>query len=129
MIDLFGDTVTCPQTNTKSLINASHGFAEFWKVWPSGTRKVGKQQCLNKWAKYECCDSATLICQHVEWLKYQDDWMKGFIPMPLTYLNQLRWIDWEPPVKRVYEPPKFKAPSPPSAEIRAKIKELLGKKQ
>jgi hypothetical protein len=103
MTDLFGDTITSPtiaESSIRHLINASHGFAEFWSTWPSGPRKVAKQQCLNKWAKYGCCNNATMIKAHVEWMKTQDDWMRGFVCQPLTYLNQQRWLDWTP------EPPK-----------------------
>ena len=96
MSDLFGDSITSPTISMKCLINTAWGFPEFWKSWPSGPRKVAKQQALNKWAKLECCKSATHIVQHVEWLKTQDDWLRGFVCQPLTYLNQQRWIDWEP---------------------------------
>lgn len=89
--DLFGDDVYKPTIATKSLLNVAHGFTEFWKAWPPGPRKVAKQQCLNKWAKYGCAQNATLICQHVEAMKSSQDWVSGFIPMPLTYLNQRRW--------------------------------------
>ena len=101
-MDLFGDTVTTPQftDSGKSLINRAHGFVEFWKAWPSGDRKVAKQQCLDKWARYSCCDSSSHIVAHVEYLKTTDQWQKGIIPAPLVYLNQQRWIDWEPPKEK-----------------------------
>lgn len=131
MLDLFGESVTCPQKAPKTLINASYGFVEFWKIWPTGPRKVGKQQCLNKWARYECCNNATLICKHIEWLKAQQDWIGGFIPMPLTYLNQQRWVDWEPEPERVpvvSELDKIKAHDkkavPCPAHIRKRMDEL-----
>lgn len=89
--DLFGDEVYKPTIKLTSLLNAAHGFTDFWKAWPSGPRKVAKQQCLNKWAKYDCAKNATLICQHVESMKQSQDWIGGFVPMPLTYLNQRRW--------------------------------------
>lgn len=98
MLDLFGDQVTSPTTSpAKGVLNAAAGFPEFWAAWPAGIRKVGKQQALNKWATLGCASTAALILQHVEWLKAQDEWKRGFIPMPTTYLNQQRWIDWEAP--------------------------------
>lgn len=95
MPDLFGDTVTTPRgAVAKNLINAAHGFPEFWQAWPRGPRKVAKQQCLDKWAKYGCAANATHIVQHVEAMKRSEDWTKAngaFIPAPLVYLNQQRW--------------------------------------
>lgn len=130
MQDMFGDTVTSPTTiPARGLLNASHGFPEFWKVWPSGPRKVAKQQCLNKWATLGCAGDATLICQHIEWLRTQDDWMRGFVPMPLTYLNQQRWVDWTPPAPVQIKPDalaviKAHHGSKPPAAIRQKLAEL-----
>lgn len=101
MLDLFGDTITTPTTKpAKGVENAAAGFAEFWAAWPSGPRKVAKQQALNKWASFGCADNASHILAHVEWMKKQPDWIKdggSFVPMVLTYLNQQRWVDWEAP--------------------------------
>lgn len=94
MKDLFGDEVTKPTGKCAPLINAAHGFAEFWAVWPRGPRKAAKQQCLNKWAKYGCAENASAIVAHVEAMKRSQDWTKengAFIPAPLVYLNQQRW--------------------------------------
>ena len=134
MLDLFGETVTVPQCSEKhmkNILNASHGFAEFWQAWPRSNRKVAKQQCLDKWARYECAREATLICQHVEWMKSQHDWTKdggAFIPAPLTYLNQRRWDGWEPPVVRhqesVLEAIKAHKGAPIPQEVRDKIAAL-----
>ena len=102
MMDLFGDSITSPQCATssisKSLINAAFGFNEFWKAWPSHPRKVDKQKCLDRWARLGCAESASHIAAYVEWLKTQDDWLRGFLPMPATFLNRQGWIDWDAPV-------------------------------
>lgn len=135
MLDLLGDTITSPVYSGNSLINTAWGFPEFWKAWPVGPRKVAKQQCLNKWAKYECCRSATHIVNHVEWLKTQDDWLRGFVCQPLTYLNQQRWIDWEPvaviakpkvcpALAKCYADAKICKPMP--VEMRRPKRELFG---
>ena len=133
-MDLFGDSITSPicasSSISKSLLNAAYGFPEFWKAWPSGPRKVGKQQCIDKWARLACAESASLIWAHVEWMKAQDDWLRGFVPMPLTYLNQQRWIDWEPPVIRkkhdiLAELKAHKGAAMPD-HIRAQIKRIRG---
>ena len=139
MTDLFGHTNTAPSVSAplrKSLINLAHGFLEFWQAWPSGPRKVAKKQCLDKWARYECAYSATLIVQHVEWMKTQDEWLRDngrFICAPLVYLNQQRWDGWEPvqaTTKPAIDPAlakldeDAKRAAPPPAEIREKMAQL-----
>jgi len=140
MTDLFGHTNTSPTVSAplrKSLINLAHGFDAFWTSWPGGPRKTSKKKCLDKWARHECAYSATLIVQHVEWMKTQPDWLKdngAFIPQPLTYLNQQRWDGWEPVQARPQVDPalaKIKADSalavPPPAAIRAAMAQVTGK--
>lgn len=137
MLDLFGDMNTTPScAGLKNRVkNAAHGFNEFWEAWPSHTRKVAKKQCLDKWARFECADEATLIVQHVNWMKTQDDWLKDsgkFIPAPMVYLNQRRWDGWEPPKESPKRPTaldEIKAHQgvAPNAEIRAKLAELRRK--
>ena len=137
-MDLFGDTITQPKVaGLKSrTVNAAHGFPEFWKAYPGGPRKVAKQQCLDKWAKLDCAESAAHILEHVEWMKTQPDWLKdagNFICAPLVYLNQQRWADWTPPpVNRVRKPDALAvikahkgAPIPES--VRQRMAELRGK--
>lgn len=137
MLDLFGDSNTTPQCAglKNRLLNAAHGFNEFWDAWPRNNRKVAKKQCLDKWARFECANEATLIVQHVEWMKGQPDWQKdagAFIPAPMVYLNQRRWEGWEPPVERPKRPTaldEIKAHQgvAPSEEIRARLAELRRK--
>jgi hypothetical protein len=106
--DLFGNEIYKPTVRTNSPTNAALGFVEFWKAWPPGPRKVAKQQCLNKWAKQGCAEHAALICRHVETMKTAQDWLSGFVPMPLTYLNQRRWegtfnVEIDPDSKQAIE--------------------------
>lgn len=134
-MDLFGDSTTNPQCASssipKSIINAAYGFPEFWKAWPSHPRKVGKQQCLDRWARLGCAESASHIAAYVEWLKTQDDWLRGFVPMPATFLNRQGWIDWTPPVAKPVKPTFLQEmdahkPSPMPAHIREQIKRIKG---
>lgn len=139
MPDLFGDTITTPAASTTrmpSLINAAYGFPEWWKAWPTNSRKVAKQQCLDKWARFECASSYSLILAHTEWMKTQDDWLRDngrFVCAPLVYLNQQRWADWEPPAPAK---PKHDVLAEiishkgvkPNAETLAKIKAIKGMK-
>lgn len=131
MLDLFGETNTRPECAglSKRLLNAAHGFAEFWAAWPAGIRKVAKKQCLDKWARFECCTEASHIVQHVEWMKGQEAWLKDagrFIPAPLVYLNQRRWEGWEPEPERPKRPTaldeiKSHQGVKPSAEMLARM--------
>jgi hypothetical protein len=134
MTDLFGYSPTKPCFPYKPATNKLEGFAVFWDAWPKGPRKVAKQQCVNKWAKYDCADYWAHIVAHVEWMKTQHDWIKdqgAFIPQPLTYLNQQRWIDWEPPKPKA-EPRVVKQaadnPAPMPSDVRAKINAMLRRK-
>lgn len=130
MLDLFGDNITSPTVACKSVLNAAHGFPEWWATLPSHPRKTGKQQALNAWAKLECAENATLIRMYTNWLKTQDDWLKGFMPLPTTLLRRQGWIDWEPievKAKPERDPELEKIDNDtkmavkPSAEILAKL--------
>ena len=132
MLDLLGDQVTAPTGSiARGILNAMHGFDGWWKAWPAGPRKVAKQQCINKWAKYGCANNASHIIAHTEWLKTQDDWLRGFVPMPVTYLNQQRWLDWEPVEIRhvvdVVAVIRAHKGAPMPENVRAKLAELRGR--
>lgn len=135
MLDLFGfdDAATKPQTAPpRGLMNASLGFAEFWAAWPAGPRKVAKQQALNKWATFGCANNHEHIRAHVEWLKTQNDWLCGFVPQPVTYLNQQRWLDWVPTAAPAQKPPdalqtiKQHKGSPMPENVRQRLALLRG---
>lgn len=66
-------------------------FAEFWAAYPT---KVAKPQCLAKWKSKALEKFAQTILADVA-AKVANDrrWADGFIPNPLTYLNQERWND------------------------------------
>lgn len=104
------------------------GFDEWWKSWPPH-RRVGKPQCLKKWIKNRWAESAALIHSHVAWVKTQSPWTDGFIPLSTTYLNQQRWLDFEPPPE-IPKPPdpvqvlREHKGAPMPADVRAKLKEL-----
>ena len=67
-------------------------FNEFWAIWPKNQRKVGRQQCLEKWKARNLDAIADTIIAHVEWSKSKNtQWHDGVIPMPATYINQSRW--------------------------------------
>ncbi len=71
------------------------GFAAFWDAWPSGPRKVNKKACLTRWNKAKLEPMAQQIIDHVQASKIGRDWSKdggAFIPAPLVYLNQERYL-------------------------------------
>lgn len=76
------------------------GFVRFWQVWPSNDRKVNKKGCLAKWHERKLEAKADEIVAGVEgWMKCEQ-WQEGFIPMPITWLNQERWNEVpEPPAQ------------------------------
>ena len=79
------------------------GFDRFWAAWPIHPRKGAKLACKKKWAATYCETQADQICKHVEWLKTTEQWRKSngaFIPAPLTYINQQRWVGAEIPEMR-----------------------------
>jgi len=136
MFDLFGDCNTAPTVSkaARSDVNLANGFLDFWSLWPKSNRKVARIQCLDKWARFQCATEASLICQHVEWMKTQHDWTKdggAFIPAPLTYLNQRRWDGWEPPKVKpqdsALEAIKAHRGAAMPADVRAKIASLTRK--
>lgn len=72
-------------------------FNEFWEAWPRSPRKVGKATCQKKWAAHGLDEVADQIISHVNVMKGTEQWVKGFEPACLTYLNQRRWEDGDTP--------------------------------
>ena len=77
-------------------INAlDDGFNEFWLAYP---KKVGKTAAQKSWAKHKPIIDNVLMA--LRWQVNSDQWKKGFIPNPATYLNEGRWDD-EPIAERM----------------------------
>jgi len=71
----------------------SGGFDRFWEVWPKSPRKVGKAACIRTWITNGMDQHVDRIVSHVSRLKGTTQWLSGFEPAPMTYLNQRRWLD------------------------------------
>jgi uncharacterized protein YdaU (DUF1376 family) len=71
------------------------GFNEFWNFYP---KKVGKDKAKTEWNKKK--PKIDDVLKALEWQKDSEQWDKGFIPNPATYISQGRWQD-EPIVKGV----------------------------
>lgn len=67
------------------------GFVRFWDAWPKSDRKVAKAECAKRWKKWSLEAITDQIVAHVEASKRTRQWVNGYEPAPLTYLNQRRW--------------------------------------
>lgn len=75
-------------TNTNPTRDARDDFDVFWDAYP---RKVGKKDAKKAFSKVKT-DLKTLLTA-IETQKKSDQWQKGYIPNPATWLNQGRWED------------------------------------
>ena len=79
--------------NTISSVAPTSRFSDFWAVWPPSKRKVAKSACEAKWKRQALDPLADKIIASVTRLRTSEQWLSGFDPAPLTYLNQKRWED------------------------------------
>ncbi len=77
------------------------GFDLFWATWPKSKRKVGKDACQRKWNDHWSKPGfvGKDVLAHVAAMKQTKQWLDGFEPAPLTYLNQGRWKDGLPDIE------------------------------
>jgi len=71
--------------------NITHRFDEFWSLYP---KKVDKKKARAAFTKLDPDD--TLFDTIIKALKKQktsDQWVRGYIPNPTTWLNGERWND------------------------------------
>jgi len=68
-------------------------FEEFWNNWPTSKRKVAKNACKAKWERQALDPLTDKINAVVTLLKVSEQWISGFEPSPLTFINQKRWED------------------------------------
>lgn len=73
--------------------NTTLRFAEFWQLWPNTQRKTNRKGCLQRWHAGNLDACADDILRHVASLKTSTQWLGGYEPAPMTYLNQRRWED------------------------------------
>lgn len=78
------ETETYTETETDS-------FTEFWNKYP---KKVGKDKALSAWKKKSPKLKDVLFA--LTWQIESQQWQKGYIPNPATYLNEGRWQDEQP---------------------------------
>jgi hypothetical protein len=68
-------------------------FDVFWETWP---RKQGKAQALRAWAKIPLAEYGPILAGLERW-KRSEQWGRGIIPHPGTWLNEKRWQDEDIP--------------------------------
>lgn len=68
-------------------------FDEFWAVWPTSKRKVGKAAVRQRWMTKNLDEIADKIIADVKAKRETEPWKTGFEPAPATYINQRRWED------------------------------------
>lgn len=74
----------------------SAGFGAFWQAYPV---KVGKLAAIRAWQRRH--PDLSQVLEALAWQTQSDQWRKGYIPHPTTYLNQGRWLDERPQVDRL----------------------------
>ena len=76
-----------------SVAPTSSRFDEFWGVWPASKRKVARTACKAKWDRLVLDPLADKIIAVVTRLRASEQWLTGYEPAPLTFINQKRWED------------------------------------
>jgi len=70
-------------------------FERWWAYYP---RKQAKRKAREAWIRADIDEGKYLmLCDAVVRQKKWDQWQRGIIPLPATWLNQERWTDEEPP--------------------------------
>lgn len=79
------------QSHNQSKDKPIDRFDEFWETYP---KKVGKKPCQKKWKARRLDRLADQIIQNVrDRIEGDSQWLRGFVPNPLTFINQDRWDD------------------------------------
>jgi hypothetical protein len=107
------DTIPDTKTHTPIIPKGIGAFDEFWKLYP---KKKAEDACRTKWkAKKLDLISDEIINKLKEQIEYDDEWLRGFIPNPSTYINQKRWKDeiCKPRPDSPIIPPKKETPLAP----------------
>lgn len=95
-------TKTTTETTTENISSGSPSeaaecqFQRFWTSYPNTSRRVAKAKCFAVWKNKKLDLVASVIIEHVQAMKLTRQWLDGYEPAPLTYLNQRRWEDGLP---------------------------------
>jgi len=78
-----------PSLNALEQGTRAAAFEVFWEKWP---RREAKAAARRAWAKIPIAEYAVLMSGLEMWRK-SDQWTRGIIPHPATWLNGKRWED------------------------------------
>jgi len=70
------------------------GFREFWRLWPKGGRKAGREKCCRRWKALKLETQAGAVHTGLRAWKASLEWRKDngqFIPAPMAWINDQRW--------------------------------------
>ena len=95
--DYIGDKIRLDK-NIKTIVR----FDEFWNLYPN-VRKNNKKGCLEKWKNKNLDLIADKVIGYVKMMKETKQWKEGFVPAPMTLINQERWEDGTTQTKRAWE--------------------------
>lgn len=87
------ETITNINSNNLTEITSNPGkeyFSIFWALYPS---KKGKGAVEPKWYKLSTQTQEEIIEHLRERVNKDKQWSRGYIPNPLTFINQKRWLD------------------------------------
>lgn len=88
------DTDTESEAKKKQKPSAQPAATRFDDWWAAYPKKVGKKPALQKWRSRGLDAVAdALIADVLHRAANDDGWLRGYVPDPLTYLNQDRWED------------------------------------
>jgi hypothetical protein len=89
------DTLCAARTADERSAGASApGFAQFWAAWPAGQRKRGRKAALAAWTALHLDPlTAMIIADVLNRRDHDEQWARGYAPMPATYLRGARWED------------------------------------
>lgn len=75
-------------------VSEPEGFTRFWDAWPANQRKRGRQGARAVWVAQHLEDLAEMIVADVLMrARLDEQWARGYAPMPQTYLRGARWED------------------------------------
>ena len=104
LVDVGAIEVQARRTTKRPRVPASidpedprlEGFAEFWRLYPPGPRKI-KKPAMEQWIEQECAPHTSAIVSRVRYQKLQRDWRKEqgrFVPAPVNFLKARQWEDY-----------------------------------
>ncbi len=82
-----------PPADSLELETKEAAFDMFWEQWP---KKQQKSVALRAWMKIPIAEYAGILTGLERWL-VSDQWKRGVIPHPATWLNRKRWTDEDIP--------------------------------